>query len=330
MKSKVWPHILRAFVSILAIGLLIYFMRDKLHEAAKILRSEVIWSWFVIGILTYLAGLAILAARLLFVFRVQTIRLSFLESFYLGFVGLFFNLVFPSAVGGDIAKAYYAYKHSGKKLASMTAVIMDRLMGFVALILMAIVSLFFLRDQLNDPRLDMLICGALVVVLFSMAFFASKRFARQFKFLLRLIPSDSFKNRMNEAYQAVHKFRHHYGTLFFCIGLSLVGQSFFVLVHYWVTRSLNVSIDLWLYFIFVPIITIVSMVPSLGGLGFREVGVTYLFSRYMSAERALAVAVLLDVIIYGFSFLGGLIYSMQGGLKKKMIHEMETLSHVSE
>ena len=38
--------ILRFSISFAAIGLIIFFMRDKLHESMAILRHEVVWGWF--------------------------------------------------------------------------------------------------------------------------------------------------------------------------------------------------------------------------------------------------------------------------------------------
>ena len=107
--------ILRFFISFVTIGLIVYFMRDKIQEALAILRHEVIWGWLIAAVLGYFLGLAIMALRLQCVFRVQEIQMTFSECFHLGFVGLFYNLMLPSAVGGDVAKAFYAYKHSGKK-----------------------------------------------------------------------------------------------------------------------------------------------------------------------------------------------------------------------
>ena len=315
----------RVFVSFIAIGLIAYVLRDKLDESIHILKTEVNWPWFFFAVFIFSVSLVILAVRLFYVFRVQEIIISFKESLYLGFVGLFFNLFFPSAVGGDVAKAYYAYKHSGKKIAATTAVLLDRLMGFVALILMAIIALFFYSKQLNDPRIDHFIYLFLGIMLFTMLFFASKRFARLFQFLLILIPSPKWRERMSDVYHAIYQYKSHRGILLLCLFLSFVAQVFFVWVHYCLAVSLGTNYSPWVFFIFVPIITIISMAPSLSGLGVREAGAIYLFSRIMPSERALALSLLLDMLTYGFSFSSGILYALRGGLKKKLIHEMEEL-----
>jgi uncharacterized membrane protein YbhN (UPF0104 family) len=64
----------------------------------------------------------------------------------------------------------------------------------------------------------------------------------------------------------------------------------------------------------------------LGGLGVREAGGIYLFSRFMTPEKALALTLLMNLIIYGYSLASGVLFAVKGGLKVKTIHEMEELN----
>lgn len=316
---------MRVLVSLTMVVFILFFLRGKLGDSLNILITEVRWEWFVIAIIAYIVCLFLLSLRLFFVFRVQEILISYGETFYLGLVGLFFNLFFPSAVGGDVAKAYYAYKQSGKKIASTTAVLLDRLMGFVAIILMAIVALGFFSKELNDSRIDRLVYIFLGIMLFSLLFFGSRRFARIFQFLLVAIPSEKWRQRLGDIYHAIYHYKNHLGVLFLTLILSFLAQSLMVMIHYWLAVSLGVSISPWLFFILIPIVFIISMAPSVSGIGVREAGMIALFARYMTPERALALSLLLDILIYGFSFAAGIIYALRGGLKTKVIHEMEAL-----
>ncbi len=79
-----------------------------------------------------------------------------------------------------------------------------------------------------------------------------------------------------------------------------------------------------------PVISIVSMAPSIGGLGVREASVLYLFSRYLSPERALALTLLVDILIYSFSIGSGIWYAFRGGLKSKELAEMEIMQSPKE
>jgi uncharacterized protein (TIRG00374 family) len=317
--------ILRFAISFAAIGVIVYVMRDKIHDSMAILRREVLWGWFALAAAGYFAGLAILAVRLQWVFRVQNIHMSFRESFHLGVVGLFYNLMLPSAVGGDVAKAFYAYKYSGKKIESATSILLDRLMGFVALIIMAVIGLVYFSKEASNAYIDYAVYGALGVLLFCIAFFASRRFARLFKGFARLIPSEKWKARLAEIYHAIYGYRHHHGPVLIAVLLSFTGQALFISVNYWLTLSLSAGIDYWKFFILIPVISIVSMAPSIGGLGVREGCVLLLFGRYLPPERAGALMILMFIMTYAFSIGAGIWYAFRGGLKPKALNEMEMM-----
>ncbi len=155
------------------------------------------------------------------------------------------------------------------------------------------------------------------MILFTIAFFASRRFARIFKGVGHLIPSEKLKKQIAEVYHAIYGYRHHHGPVLMAILLSFVGQSVFIAVNYWLTLSLGAEIDFWKFFILIPVISIVSMAPSIGGLGVREGCVLLLFGRYLSPERAGALMILMFVLIYSFSIGSGIWYAFRGGLKRK-------------
>jgi glycosyltransferase 2 family protein len=322
--------ILRFVISFAAIGLIVFFMRDKLHESMAILRHEVVWGWFAAAVVGYFLGLAIIAVRLQWVFRVQDIRMTFRECYHLGFIGLFYNLMLPSAVGGDVAKAVYAYKHSGKKIESATSIMLDRMLGFLATILMATIGLMCFSKEVESSYIDYAVYGALGVIVFFGAFFASRRFARLFKGLVHLIPGKKWKLQLAEVYHAIYGYRHHHGPVLIAVLLSFLGQAVFITTNYWVACAIGADISFWKFFILIPVISIVSMAPSIGGLGVREASVLYLFGRYLPPERALALTLLMDVLIYSFSIGSGIWYAFRGGLKTKDVDGTEMMQSPKE
>jgi len=330
MSNGVRGKIVRFVISFAAIGLIIFFMRDKLHDSMAILRHEVVWGWFAAAIVGYFVGLAFLAVRLQWVFRVQNIYMTFRECYHLGFVGLFYNLMLPSSVGGDVVKAFYAYKHSGKKIESATSILLDRLLGFVAIITMAGIGLMCFSKEAGSAYIDYAVYGACGVLVFAIAFFASRRFARLFKGFARLIPKEKWKMQLAEVYHAIYGYRHHRGPVLMAILLSFLGQAVFISTNYFLSLSIGADINFWKFFILIPVIYIVSMAPSIGGLGVREASVLYLFGRYLPPERALALTLLMDVVIYSFSIGSGIWYAFRGGLKQKPLEDMEIMQSTKE
>ena len=317
MKSFLKSPLFRVLISASALGAMLFLMRDKIHEASGILHKEVLWSWIGVGTATYFVAILFMAFRLQIVCRVQAVVMNFAEASYLSFVGLFFNLFFPSAIGGDIAKTYYIYKHSGKKLESMTSVIMDRMMGVVSMALMALAAVWLFSRQIEDPRINVMVCVFMAAMLLGLFFIFNKAFARRFKFLIAWLPSTNLKARLVDFYHAFHGYKNHKAAFAASVALSVIGQSLFIWVYYLVALSLNVPISPAVFFMLVPMVSVLSMMPSIGGLGVREAGVVYFFKAHMPSERALALSLLLDMLIYGYSFAGGLLYAAAGGLKKK-------------
>ena len=76
----------------------------------------------VIGAFIYLLSLSAISFRLMSVLKVKSIHLSFYKAIRVSFIGLFYNLFLPSAVGGDIAKAYFIGESTGKRASSYSAV----------------------------------------------------------------------------------------------------------------------------------------------------------------------------------------------------------------
>ena len=325
MKPGIRGAGLRIIVSLAALAVVFFSIRGKFFESLAILRSEVIFNWFALGLLTYLTAQIVLALRFFNILQVHEIRMKFGEVFYLVFVGLFFNVLFPSAVGGDVAKGYLVYKRSGKKLESTTSVIADRLMGFIALMSMAVGGILLFRDQIADHSIQYIVYLGVAILILALLFLGNKGFARSFKSLSVLIPSFHWRQKLSTLYHSLHAYRHHLKAVAFGIFLSFIGQAFFILVYYWMTLSLGVQLSPQIFFVLVPVITLASMAPSFGGLGVREAGLMFAFQRFLTSERAFALSLLVDCAIYGCSLIAGLIFCLRGGLKSKMIHEMEVL-----
>lgn len=325
--SSGWKSlVVRISTTLLAFGVIIYWVRDKWDETLQILRHDVLWEWFALGVLVYGLGLLVISKRLQVVFKVQKIHISFWETVYVGMIGLFFNLFLPSAVGGDLAKGYYAAKISGKKMAAGTSVLLDRLMGFATLVVMAVVGLLLRHQQMQDPRIERFVFLFLGALIATALILLSKRIAGLFKFLRHLVPSEKGRDAVRRIYDSIHQYRNHKKSMFFCLLLSLLSQTFFVVSNYYASVSLGGGVEFSKFFIFIPLIGILGMVPSIGGLGVREAGVVYFFGKMIGTERAFAFSLLLVTMIYGYSLISGIVYGIREGFKPKVIHDLEKMA----
>lgn len=322
--------LLRVAISFLAMAGLIYALRDKLGEALLIVRGGLRWEWFLLAVGINLAATGLISRRLQIVFLVQKVRIKFLQTFYLSFLGLFFTLFFPSALGGDVAKGYYAYQYSGKKLGSLTGVVLDRLIGLVALVTIALVAILGYSRRLANPLIEKSIYGAVALLVFGIFFFSSHRFAKSFGFLSFLVPSASWREKLSDLYHAIREYKNHKKLLVTCCIISLVAQLLYLSLSFFLARALGISISLWPCFVLMPLVAFVSMAPSLSGLGVREAGFVFFFKTLMPAEQAFALSLLYDLIFYGTALAGGLLFAFKGGLRREVIHDLEEIERLEE
>lgn len=319
----------RIAVSFGTLGVVVYLMRGNISRAYEILRTDVIWGWFALANVAYFVAILILSTRQFYIYRSQGLRLTYARAVYLSFIGLFFNLMLPSALGGDVAKIYYVAKHTGKKMEAVSAVVQDRLVGFFTMILMAITALFFVGNRFHESvhRIVYIFLGVLAVVVLLIF---HRGFAARFRALGFLIPSEKLRFKIGEFYEAVSQLRHHGAVLWLSLLLSLAGQVGIIFLYYFLAHCLGADIGLGMFFLLVPLVAIVSMAPSIGGLGVREAGVIFFFKTLMPAERALVLSILILAVVYGFSFVSGIVYAARGGLKAKELHEIEALEDETE
>ncbi len=129
-------YLIKFSISFLFLALLFWFLRGDLGGIIQTIKITNI-KLFAGAVVLYILTVIIASYRLKKLLKVQGIYLSLVDATLLNFVGFFFNNFMPTAVGGDIAKAYFTAKRSQKKLGSITSVLADRLFGLYSLIFIA-------------------------------------------------------------------------------------------------------------------------------------------------------------------------------------------------
>jgi len=327
--KKILSAFLRVFISVGALSLVLYMFRSKFHDVARILLSSRLeFIFLALGI--YILAFCMVTYRLKVIMAVQKVVITFKNLFSIGLIGLFFNNLLPSSIGGDAVKAYYAYRITGKKLESFSAVFVDRVFGLITLIGLALFAVIVFGAKLNNPKITEIVIALTLACFLLLVFFSSRRVAKKFKFMSVLIPSEKWREKLTSLYHSVNGYRHHPKVIMGGLLLSFVSQSVFILVNYYLAKSLNLSIPIWVFFILIPIIGTVSMAPSLNGLGVREGAYVYLFSHFISSEQALALSILNYFVLIVFSLAGGILYLVRKLVLFKEIASVDVINELVE
>ena len=301
----------RITISLGLLGLLLYLLREDIPRIAKTLR-DVDPLTLGLAVLILLSTVVIMAKRLQLIFRADGVHLSLMQGTNLTLIGYFFNNFLPTAVGGDIVKAMAASRLTGQTVKSITFVLMDRLFGLFTFVLIPSLSFLFLLKQKQNPLLPILIYAFLVLSLFCCVLIFNKNIARRFRFIESLLRLVKLAEKAKLIYNGLNSFRHHKGTITQVLFLSVLGQSIGIVVLYMMALALGAKPSLVYFFLMVPIVQLLSMLPSLGGLGIREGAFIGLLAPHIGREYAVALSILWLFQLVILSAMGGLIYLTQG------------------
>jgi hypothetical protein len=299
--------LIRTLVSVFFIGLLFFMVREDIPTIAGVLKS-INRPLLGLAVFISLGTVLVLAKRLQLIFAAEDVRIKLTEVSNLTFVGYFFNNFLPTSVGGDIVKAMCASRITKEPVKSVTSVLMDRIFGLFTFVMIPSVTLLFFMKEIQNPAVPAMIYSFLgVSVLCSLLLF-SRRVARRFQFFGRLLDAVHWGEKVKRIYEGLHNFRNHKGVVFEAMVLSVIGQSVNIFVIYLMSVALGARANAIYFFLLVPVVHLLSMLPSLNGLGIREGAYVYFLSPYIGREYAAAVGVLWLGLLLFLSLIGGITY----------------------
>ncbi|HEV8285803.1 MAG TPA: lysylphosphatidylglycerol synthase transmembrane domain-containing protein [Chitinophagaceae bacterium] len=150
----------------LAVTILCFWYISKKIDfnAAKHALLKANWAWLFLAIILLMLSKLFSAFRLNIYFRNIQIHLSEWKNIKLYWLGMFYNLFLPGSIGGDAYKVVLLKrKHNGPYKKTLSAVLLDRFSGLLALgLIMSAYGVVVLEKTLYDI---ILISGAIVAVL---------------------------------------------------------------------------------------------------------------------------------------------------------------------
>jgi uncharacterized membrane protein YbhN (UPF0104 family) len=213
------------------------------------------------------------------------------------FIGMFFNLVLPTSVGGDVVRAWYlARQAEGRRTGAFLSVLADRGIGLVVLIAVACVALWLYPQPLplwvTATVLGLGAASAAAVILFPALPWLKDR--------LPLHP------RMREVLSATTIYLRYPGALTWATLLSLVVQLANIVLAWLIGRGLGLNVPLVYYCILSSVVSVLTLLPvSVNGMGLREWGTALLLAP-LSVSPAQAVTLsLLIFAVQAAASLGG-------------------------
>ncbi len=310
MKNKLFA-LLRVLISMSLIGLLVWIMREKLPAVYSTIKSAD-KPLMALGFLVYLCTGILIASRLQKVLSVQSISLSVKESAYLTFIGYFFNNFMPTSFGGDLLKAYYAGKKSNKKAGAFAGVFMDRVLALLPFTLIPAVTITFFAHNIGNKVITTAVYILFLGCILFLWLLLHKATAKYLAFIFEPFKEKFWYEKIKNGYEFLNLYSRHRLILLRSFAISALAQIASIVATYIYARALGIdSVGLGIFFIIVPIVAIMTLIPSLNGLGIREGAFVYLLKDYMPSEGAFAISILVLASLIAFSVIGGCVYGLK-------------------
>lgn len=241
----------------------------------------------------------------------QNIRqISLDRLFVLYLVGSFFSNFLPTEVGGDIIRGHEVGKINKKYAESYAAIFMERLTGFVSMILLGIGGLFFnisIAQELHLFVVFSLIGFSMIIV--SVVFF-NKSLMKRIKTVIEFKMIAGIIEKIKKLYLNIIAYNCKKKILLLAIGISLLFQFIPILYVYFIFKSFNILLPIKTLILFIPTISFLGILPiTINSIGLREGTFVYFFSLVGIANSdALAASLIFRVGIILISSLGGIFY----------------------
>jgi hypothetical protein len=321
--------LLRLSISIILLFLFFKFNHIDIHELLQIIKSankSILTLAFFIFLLNYVFCFY----RWKMLLKAVNINLysSRLIRSFCG--GIFFSLFLPSAIGGDFARSLDLSTHTKRPREVVATVFLDRLSGYVGLVIIAIFSLLLGWRLIKDDGIVLISATIIIAILIIILLVLFNNFL--FYKVNKLLDSPN-AGRIREAIKNLHEemyvFRHHKRVILNNILLSLLIQAISPIVFYITALSLGINKDIVYYFIFLPIIGAITLLPiSMGGFGVRENTTAIFFAKAGIGEvSAGAMAILNSFFILVYGLIGGLIYYALTVHHRRLQHHKSSQLH---
>lgn len=212
--------------------------------------------------------------------------------------------------------------HTRKPKEVIATIFLDRLSGYVGLAILAILSLVFGWRLIQDTTtvLSIFIIIAILIAILLVLF--NKSLYNLIQKFLSTPNAGKIRELIMSLHEEMHIFRHQRKVIINNLVLSIFIQGLTPIVFFVTALSMGVRVNIIYFFIFLPIISAITLLPiSIGGLGLRDATTIFFFAKAgVSKDLALAMSLLNFSFLLIYGILGGLIYVLTIHHRRQQCH----------
>lgn len=269
-----------------------------------------------IGLLLLAVGLMVAqillgAVRWALVLRALSAPFHWVQTFSVYYIGVFFSIVLPGAVGGDAVRMWFARRNGLTLTTAVNSVALERAVTVFALVLLVCLSEPVLVMRLPDLPGIWVFPALLAVCVLGILTLAA----------LDRLPQRWLRWRVMRGLAVLaedtRKLFFHPGFSLGTIVVALVGHANLSLVVYCLAVGLGLNVHILDCLVLVPPVILIMTLPiSIAGWGVRETAMVTAFSFVgLPASSTLVLSILFGVLTMATALPGGLVFLMAGGRK---------------
>jgi uncharacterized protein (TIRG00374 family) len=253
------------------------------------------WRWILAAVLLVLLDRALNAYRWVVLLRPlsSASHVPLWPIMRIFFVSTFVGTFLPAGVGDAAVRAYSLSRLNVPAAAAVASVFMDRVLGVLSILMMAVVGLAFARDLATQPVVLLALLGALAGCAATALVVFSRGAADLASGILRKLPWRRVERGGRALLDAVRSYSSSHRELLNVLAGSLGVQVLRIVQAWFLGLALGVAAPAGAYFAFIPLILLVMLVPvSIYGIGTSQLAFLLFARAGVQDAQSFALSVL--------------------------------------
>ncbi len=291
-------------------GILLFIFSQVDHNKIFNIVNDLNVFLLLVSLLILVLQVVASAFRWYLMLKIKNIAYTFFDTLKLTWLGLFFNQVLPTGIGGDVIRVHQLNKKCTDLGSSVSSVFWDRLTGLFGLGILILLGIPMIAyTGLNSLVLiSISIIGALVIGFLFVLYFERISLIRGFGFSISL----------NHLSRDGRLFLLKKENSIKVLSLSVIIQSLSIVSVYLIVVSTGVFVDILALLVVVPMSIITMALPiSIAGWGVREGVMVFGLSLLgVNIETSLLISVIYGVQLMLVSLPGSVYWIFYGNENK--------------
>lgn len=289
--KKIWMEVKSADMQYLIAAGILYFLINFL----------IWWRWMIL---------------------MKAIKLSFkkFSSLRWFFIGLTCNLLPITSVGGDVVKGLGIAQETGFKTKVFASIVLDRLIGFMAIVLIAFLAFWGGHKIVDNAQI---MVSIMILTVISLGLGSVLFSHRLFQWAITVFGRwPKIKDSLLRLHYDIVLFKGKQDKAIVTLFISILAQVALAVDYYLIAKALHQDISLFYFIIFSPLVCVAQIIPSVGGLGVREQSWVILLANVgIAGSAAAAISIINFFFMLVVGLLGGIFYVATFSVRRVQLNQ---------